>query len=97
MHPCVSHPSCSQNNARDIILFSDGITRPHPNKPSNYDHYNPKDAQNNVPNGITASDIEVRLKMDRSQNGECGNEYIEGEEKNRKYVEVSPGVWSYVG
>ena len=97
MHPCVSHPSCSQFNAKDIILSSDGIARPRLNKPSNFDHYDPKDVQNNSPNGTTASDIELRLQVEKLQNGACRNEYIEGEERNRKYVEVSPGVWSYVG
>ena len=99
MHPCVSHPSCAMYNARDIILTSDGISRPHPNKPSTYNHYEKSqdDLQNNHRYGMAASDIELRLKFETLQNNkERLNEYNEGDEGNRKYVEVSPGVWSYV-
>ena len=100
MHPCVSHPSCAQYNAKDIILTSDGISRPHPNKPSNYNHYEEtqNDLQKNQRLGRTTSDIEMKLKLETLQNNkERLNEYIDGEEGGRKYVEVSPGVWSYVG
>jgi len=100
MHPCVSHPSCSQFNAKDIILTSDGIPRPRPNKPSNFNHFEEfqKGIQNDLRHGMTSFDIEQKLKMETLLNNKQRlNEYIDGDDGNRKYVEVSPGVWSYTG
>ena len=95
MHPCVAHASCGQYNATDIMLTSAGLTRVARQKP-NLDSYElkcvPTDVCNNIkPSGIGTEDIileEAKMRTNRNE-----TKFVE--EVSRRYVEVSPGVWSY--
>lgn len=103
MHPCFSHPSCSQFNATDIMLASAGIPRTSPTKPFKYEYYESINSLNNGENKNKRSNMEMNSMMEQTkkdiQRTEClcqnGNHFER--EGNRRYVEVSPGVWSYMG
>ena len=103
MHPCVSHPSCSQFNATDIILASEGIPRTSQRNTSKFDYYGSMDSRKDGQNDNKLSSIEMNGMMEQTktdiQGKEChfqnGNHFAG--EGNRRYVEVSPGVWSYMG
>ena len=104
MHPCVSHPSCSQFNATDIILASEGIPRRTSlRKTSEFNCYGSINGQKGGQNDNKISSIDVNDVMEQTrkdtQKTDClcqnGNHFAG--EVNRRYVEVSPGVWSYIG
>ena len=103
MHPCVSHPSCSQFNATDIMLASDGITpRTSSRQTPKFDYYGSINSRNDGQNDNKVSNIEINGVMEQTkkdiQRTDClcqnGNPFAG--EGNRRYVEVSPGVRSYM-
>ena len=102
MHPCVSHPSCGQFNANDIILASAGPLHLAPANPKmNMNGASMKYSHSNIQNNAKSFEIARRSEMDDSNLHEIGNGNISGEEVTRvgsqSYVELSPGVWSYTG
>lgn len=126
MHPCVSHPSCSQFNARDIMLASAGISRQFRNNPNLIDfeaNYKADEEANIIKrSGNVSGKMLEEVQITELQNGRITNrnanknilEYHDtynnkkfkenynispkqfAEEVNRRYVEVSPGVWTYM-
>ena len=102
MHPCVSHPSCGQFNATDIILASAGpLHLAPPNPKMNMNGASMQYSHSNIQNNAKSFEMARRSEMDASSLHEIGNGNISGEEVTRVgsqcYVELSPGVWSYTG
>ena len=100
MHPCVSHPSCGQFNATDIILASAGpLHLAPPNPKMNMNGASMKYSHSNIDKNTKSFEMARRNAMDDSNLHEIGNGNISGEEVSRvgsqSYVELSPGVWSY--
>ena len=92
MHPCMAHPSCSQFNAHDIIRTSTG-------KDTNLKNIliGPDSAANDEEGNIFAipKSVSKQTKLDHVPMRENGTTGGVTEEENRRYIEVSPGVWSY--
>ena len=92
MHPCMAHPSCSQFNAHDIIRTSTGkdlIFKKFligPETTANDEEGNTFGNPKSISKQTKLNDVPMR--------GICSTGG-ETEEENRRYIEVSPGVWSY--
>ena len=96
LHPCTAHPSCSQFNARDIISRIESKTSGR-SLPSSFSVYSEQELDIDKEHGIISPPL---------SNKECvrqnlavhilDNGGIATEEATRRYVEVSPGVWSYM-
>lgn len=94
MHPCMAHPSCSQFNANDIIRTSAAIDMKFKN---NNFSLNPEPTLNmeEEHNDTSPTSITKRAIFDVGPKRGNGNNGGIPEEENRRYIEVSPGVWSY--
>ena len=92
MHPCMAHPSCSQFNAHDIIRTSTGKDLTLKNiligseTASNDEDGNMFAIPKSISKQTKLNDVTMR------ENGFTGGTT---EDENRRYIEVSPGVWSY--
>ena len=89
MHPCMAHPSCSQFNAPDIIRTSTGKDLTFKNI-----LIGSETAANDEDGNVFAipKSISKQTKLNDVLMRENGGTT---EEENRRYIEVSPGVWSY--
>ena len=93
---CTGHPSCSQFNARDILFryepkttgILDGSTFSADHAPNHNTH------EEHGMDSSSANNMENMMKMVRMNRH--GSDGIITEEVTRKYVEVTPGVWSYM-
>ena len=92
MHPCMAHPSCSQFNAHDIIRISTGKDTNHKNI-----LIEQESAANDEEGNIFAIPKSVSMQTTFNNALMRENSTTGGvtEEENRRYIEVSPGVWSY--
>ena len=94
MHPCMGHPSCSQFNANDIIRTS--AARDMKIKNNNFSlqleaTHNMEEENNiTIPTSVTKTTV-----FDEGPTGSNRHNKGISEEENRRYIEVSPGVWSY--
>ena len=93
-HPCMAHPSCSQFNANDIIHRSAREEAqlkqvsflPEPQKLDNIE----TDDLLSPPKSIKQ---QMRLAEEPMRSDSLARAVAD--EENRRYIEVSPGVWSY--
>ena len=96
LHPCTAHPSCSQFNASDIISRIESKTTER-SILSPFSMYSEQDHDIDKEHGINSPPL---------SNKECvrqnvvintlDNSGTVTEEATRRYVEVSPGVWTYM-
>ena len=93
LHPCTAHPSCSQFNSNDIIRTSTGKSLQYLQIPFSMDiesKYKNNEDSFNVLSSINQKETDAETVLATDYNSQ------NVEELHRRYVEVSPGVWSYV-
>ena len=126
MHPCVSHPSCSQYNANDILLAIE--SKPNQLQRRQFTSKSQVDSKDDVPiNSIRRKTIDIsesylssesdisseyqRVELNSRRKSSLDYGDLENNAKRKendlfsrkqrsdgdcgRYVEVSPGVWSY--
>ena len=104
MHPCVSHPSCEQFYAKDILLamepkagpFRLGIIEASASS-IRHTHLTHLMSESNIGGEDNSlQDSIIGKKIDQTQTAEYHSTQKHSVDyTNREYVEVSPGVWSY--
>ena len=97
LHPCTAHPSCSQFNSNDIIRTSTGKSLQYLQIPFSMDiesKYKNNEDSFNVLSSINQK--ETILEADSETVSATDYNFQNVEELHQRYVEVSPGVWSYV-
>ena len=96
LHPCTTHPSCSQFNARDIISRIESKTTGR-SLSSPFTMYSEQKHDIYQEHGMISppfsnkENVRQNVAIDTPHNGGTATE-----EATRRYVEVSPGVWSYM-
>ena len=109
MHPCVSHPSCGQYNATDVIQKFQNHGHHHPtvvtptpiptvehvNTPSFLSTQPPPPPHPEERRMIPEISSVALLSPVSSISTPQANVHW-NEEAHKKYVEIAPGVWSYM-
>ena len=93
-HPCMAHPSCSQFNANDIIRRS---TREDAQFKQVSFLPEPKKSEIIARDDLLSAPKSIRQQIKLAEEPMISDSFggAVGDEENRRYIEVSPGVWSY--
>ena len=93
-HPCMAHPSCSQFNANDIIRRS---TREDAQFKQVSFLDEPQKSENMEREDLLSAPKSITLQMKLTEEAMTSDSFggTLADEENRRYIEVSPGVWSY--
>ena len=94
LHPCTGHPSCSQFNATDIVSRIETKTFGRSLQSPLAMHSETKRNVEEEYGIISPPSISEKIVLQKAGNNRFVNGEIVTEEATRRYVEVSPGVWS---
>jgi len=90
---CTGHPSCSQFVARDIIGRFESETTQRCLRSSSSMELESKGA---ITNEISRPTVNIETVLQIDVTNTLDNERMVIDEVPRRYVEISPGVWSYM-